>query len=327
MYPMSKEEKQPVAAKKNMKINLMFPGQGAQFTGMGLDFCKEFKDYEMLLTKAASVSGIDLIKILEDESSLNETENAQIAIFTMSYGIASLLSKEGIQADQVLGLSLGEYGALTYAGALEPEDTIRILKRRSSLMQSAAKEKKGFLAAVSFMELDQVEESVRNLPGVYISNYNSPKQTLVGGEESRKEEFEESIRAHGGKKITYLPVSGAFHTPLMEEAATHFHEYLNDFRIMNPRVSVLSNYKGHFYQGEDDFRGILTNHIDHPVKLSDCLNRLYSIDEDVHILLGPGKALGSIIKQNKLKGRVYSINSVEEFNSTVKELKEILNGK
>ncbi|HSL86940.1 MAG TPA: hypothetical protein VK861_08400, partial [Bacteroidales bacterium] len=106
-----------------------------------------------------------------------------------------------------------------------------------------------------------------------------------------------------------------------------FHEYLNDFRIMNPRVSVLSNYKGHFYQGEDDYRSILTNHIDHPVKLSDCLNRLESIDEDVHILLGPGKALGSIIKQNKLKGRVYSINSVEEFNSTVKELKEILNGK
>lgn len=327
MYPMNKEEKQLSAAKKNMRINLMFPGQGAQFTGMGLDFYKQFKEYETLLNEASLIGGIDLIQILENENSLNETENAQIAIFTMSYGIASLLSKEGIQADQVLGLSLGEYGALTYAGALAPEDTLKILKRRSQLMQSAADEKKGFLAAVSFMEPDQVEEAVKNLPGVYISNYNSPKQTLVGGEEDSKEEFEESIRAHGGKKITYLPVSGAFHTPLMEDAATHFHEYLNDFRFMNPRVSVLSNYKGNFYQGEDDYRGILTNHIDHPVKLSDCLSRLESSDEDVHILLGPGKALGSILKQNKLKGRVYSINSVEEFNITVKELKEVHYGK
>lgn len=327
MYPMSKEEKQPSAAKKNMKINLMFPGQGAQFTGMGLDFYKEFKDYEALVHEASSVSGMDLLKILEDEESLNETENAQIAIFTMSYGIASLLSKEGIQADQVLGLSLGEYAALTYAGVLDSKDTFRILKRRSQLMQNAAKEKKGFLAAVSFMELDQVEEAVKNLPGVYISNYNSPKQTLVGGEENRKEEFEERIRAQGGKKITYLTVSGAFHTPLMETAAIHFHEYLNDFRFMNHRVSVLSNYKGDFYQREDDYRGILTNHIDHPVRLSDCLSRLESTDEDVHILIGPGKALGSILKQNKLKGKVYAISSVEEFNITVKELKEKHYGK
>ena len=310
-----------------MKINLMFPGQGAQFTGMGLDFYKEYEEYESLMKEAALVSGLDLMKVLQDENSLNETENAQIAIFTMSYGIASLLKKEGIHADHVLGLSLGEYGALTYAEALELTDTLKILKRRSTLMQSAAKEKKGFLAVVSFMDLEKIEEAVSGLSGVYISNYNTPKQTVVGGEEEQKEEFEERIRALGGKKITYLLVSGAFHTPLMENAAIHFGKYLNDFSISKPQVSVLSNYKGDFYQVEDDYRDILTKHIDHSVRLSECINKLNSADEDVHILLGPGKALGSILKQNKVKGLVYTINSVEDFKNTVKELKEIQNGK
>ncbi|NCC79276.1 MAG: ACP S-malonyltransferase, partial [Clostridia bacterium] len=92
-----------------MKINLMFPGQGAQFTGMGLDFYNEYEQYRALLMEAFSATGLNLLEILEDEERLSETENTQIAIFTMSYGIADLLRKEGIEADHALGLSLGEY--------------------------------------------------------------------------------------------------------------------------------------------------------------------------------------------------------------------------
>ncbi|MFH5836617.1 ACP S-malonyltransferase [Proteiniclasticum sp. C24MP] len=316
-----------MAARENMKINLMFPGQGAQFTGMGLDFYKEYEEYRSLIEEASSVCDVDLLEILQDEERLSETENTQIAIFTMSYGIASLLRKEGVEADHALGLSLGEYGALTYGGALNPLDTLKILRRRSDLMQEAAQETRGFLAAVSFMDLAQVEEAVNKISGVTISNYNAPKQTVVGGEVEKKAEFEEGIRALGGKKITYLPVSGAFHTPLMKKAALRFQEYLKDFTLNDPEISVLSNYKGDFYERGEDYREILTKHIDHPVKLRDCLERLDSREEDVHILLGPGKALGSLVKQNRLKGRVYMINSVEDFKQTVKELKEKNNGK
>ena len=304
-----------------MKINLMFPGQGAQFTGMGLDFYNEFEQYRALLNEASSLSGQNLLEILQDEERLSETVNTQIAIFTMSYGIADLLRKEGIQADRALGLSLGEYGALTYGGALSVSDTIELLRRRSALMQLSAEEKKGFLAAVSFMELTQVEEAVDQVSGVSISNYNAPKQTVVGGEVEKKAEFEESIRALGGKKIKYLPVSGAFHTKLMESAARHFREELKNFSIKDPEISVLSNFKGDFYERGDDYREILAKHIDHPVRLSDCLNRLGSTEEDVHILLGPGKALQSILKQNGLKGRVYAVNTAEDFKNTVSELK------
>ncbi|MBO1265683.1 ACP S-malonyltransferase [Proteiniclasticum sp. SCR006] len=304
-----------------MKINLMFPGQGAQFTGMGLDFYNEYEQYRALLNEASSVSGLNLLEILEDEEKLSETENTQIAIFTMSYGIAGLLRKEGIQADHALGLSLGEYGALTYGGALSVSDTTKLLRRRSDLMQLSAEERKGFLAAVSFMELAQVEEAVHGISGVSISNYNAPKQTVVGGDMEKKAEFEENIRTLGGKKITYLPVSGAFHTKLMESAATRFRDELKEFAINDPEIAVLSNFKGDFYERGDDYREILAKHIDHPVRLSDCLERLGSTEEDVHILLGPGKALQSILKQNGVKGRFYVVNTVEDFKKTVSELK------
>lgn len=310
-----------------MKINMMFPGQGAQYVGMGLDFYKEYESYASLLKEASEVNQEDLLLILEHESHLNNTLHAQIAIFTMSYGIASLLREEGIEADQALGLSLGEYGALTYGGALDFSDTLKMLRKRSDLMQQAAEEKKGFLAAVSFLDAALVEEALEGLSGVHISNYNAPNQTVVGGEEAQKERFEQRIRDAGGKKITYLAVSGAFHTPLMQKAALGFHEALKDFPVTDPKISVLSNYKGDHYRQGDDLREILMKHMDHPVRLSACLGKLHGCEEDIHILLGPGKALSSILKQNRMKGRIYVINTVEDYKATVKELKEFGNGK
>ena len=310
-----------------MKINLHFPGQGAQFKTMGLDFYEKYDTYRDLIDEAGMICGTDLVSVLNDEEKLNETENAQVAIFTMSYGIAQLLKEEGIDADHALGLSLGEYGALTYAGAMDRQDTMRLLKRRSFLMQKASEENRGFLAAVSFMPRDAVREALRGLTGVTISNCNADNQNVVGGRIALKEEFERRIREHGGKKITFLNVSGAFHTPLMESAAVKFKDYLDLFTFSHPKVPVLSNLKGDFYSEEDSIREILMKHIHKPVLLDSCLFKLESSDEDIHILLGPGKALGSILKQNKIKGQVYTINEAEDLIKAVKGIKESQYGK
>ncbi len=310
-----------------MKINLHFPGQGAQFKTMGLDFYEKYKTYRDLIDEAGIICKTDLVSVLNDEEKLNETENAQVAIFTMSYGIAQILREEGYAADNVLGLSLGEYGALTYAGVIDREDTMRLLKRRSYLMQKASMENRGFLAAVSFMPRDAVREALRGLSGVTISNLNAENQNVVGGKIELKEEFEKRIRAHGGKKITFLNVSGAFHTPLMESAAVKFKDDLELFTFNHPKVPVLSNFKGDFYSEEDSIKEILMKHIHKPVMLDSCLFKLESGDEDIHILLGPGKALGSILKQNKIKGRVFTVNDVGDLEETARRIKEIQNGK
>lgn len=294
---------------------------------MGLDFYEKYSTYRDLIDEAGMICGTDLVSVLNDEEKLNETENAQVAIFTMSYGIAQLLKEEGIAADSALGLSLGEYGALTYAGAMDRQDTMRLLKRRSFLMQKASEENRGFLAAVSFMSRDAVREALRGLEGVAISNCNAENQNVVGGKIELKEEFEKRIREHGGKKITFLNVSGAFHTSLMESAAVKFKDYLELFTFSHPEVPVLSNLKGDFYSEEDSIKEILMNHIHKPVMLDSCLSKLESSDEDIHILLGPGKALGSILKQNKIRGQVYAINEEEDLVKAVQGIKESQNGK
>lgn len=310
-----------------MKINLHFPGQGAQFKSMGLDFYEKYSTYRALIHEAGLLCGMDLVSVLNDEEKLSETENAQIAIFTMSYGIAQLLKEEGITGDHALGLSLGEYGALTYAGAMDRQDTLRLLKRRSFLMQKASEENRGFLAAVSFMPRDDVREALSGLTGVSISNCNAFNQNVVGGRFELKGEFERRIRERGGKKITFLNVSGAFHTPLMESAAVKFRDYLELFNFTHPKVPVLSNLKGDFYSEEDSMKETLTQHIHKPVLLDSCLSKLESGDEDIHILLGPGKALGSILKQNKIKGQVFTINEVDDLLKAVEGIKECQNGK
>ncbi len=293
-----------------MKINLHFPGQGAQFKTMGLDFYKKYSTYRELIDEAGVICGMDLVSVLNNEEMLSETENAQVAIFTMSYGIALILREEGIAADNVLGLSLGEYGALTYAGAMDRQDTMRLLKRRSYLMPR-----------------DAVREALKVLDGVSISNCNADNQNVVGGKIEQKEEFEKRIREHGGKKITFLNVSGAFHTSLMESAAVRFRDYLELFTFSHPEVPVLSNLKGDFYSEEDSIKEILMKHIHMPVLLDSCLERLESSEEDIHILLGPGKALGSILKQNKIKGQVYTISEAEDLAKAVQGIKERQNGK
>lgn len=309
-----------------MKTNLFFPGQGSQYAQMGLDFYRNYKTYKNIIDQVSALTGIDLLSVLEDASKLNETENAQIAIFTMSYGITRLLEEEGIPMDSALGMSLGEYGALTLAKVLTYEDTLRLLRKRSELMQKASRETEGFLAAVSFMENESVYEALEGLDNVWISNINADNQTVVGGELQMREEFERRIREKGGKKITYLQVSGAFHTPLMQAAGVAFKAYLDEFNLHQAKIPVLSNFKGDFYETEDDVREILSKHIYSTVLLSRCIEKLETKEEDLNIVLGPGKAMASILKQNKAEGQTIIINSVEDYKNAVEILKERLNG-
>ena len=309
-----------------MKTNLFFPGQGSQYAQMGLDFYRNYKTYKNIIDQVSELEGIDLLSILEDASKLNETENAQIAIFTMSYGITRLLEEEGIPMDSALGMSLGEYAALTLAEVLSYEDTLKLLRKRSELMQKASRETEGFLAAVSFMENDAVKDALDGLEKVWISNMNAANQTVVGGELQMKDEFEKRIKEKGGKKITYLQVSGAFHTPLMKTAGVAFKTYLDEFSLKQAKIPVLSNFKGDFYENEDDVKEILSKHIYSTVLLSCCIEKLDTKEEDMNIVLGPGKAMASILKQNKANGQTIIINSVEDFKTAVEILKERRNG-
>lgn len=305
-----------------MRTRFYFPGQGAQYEQMGLDFIAAYPSYEKLQNEVALLGDLPLLSILTDGAALKETENAQLAIYAMSYGIAELFSEEGIKADEVLGISLGEYGALSYSGVLNKMDALKMLKKRSQFMSMAAKDHEGFLAAVAFLEAEAVEEVVSSMEDVYISNYNAPNQVVVGGSALKKEEFQEKIKARGAKKVTFLSVSGAFHTKFMQKAALHYGEYLKNMKFSTPEIPVYANVKGALYGPDDDFRTLLSQHVDHPVRLSAILQTMEKSEEDLHIVLGPGKAMASILKQNKVPGEVLAVSTVEEFQAAVRRIKE-----
>lgn len=305
-----------------MAIRFYFPGQGAQYENMGMDFYESFDSYKKLQEEVALVADLPLLEILKDPDALSETENAQLAIFSMSFGIAKLFSEEGIFADEVMGISLGEYAALAYSGAVRQLDTVKMLKKRSYFMSLAAKEKEGFLAAVSFLEESLVEEAVSTTENVYVSNYNAPNQLVVGGDAQKKEEILSKLKEKGAKKVTFLSVSGAFHTKYMEKAALYYGEYLKNIKFFSPEIPVYANVKGNLYERGDDFRKLLSDHVDHPVRLSSILSSMEKKEEDLHVVLGPGKAMASILKQNKVPGEVVLVSSVEQFKEAVRRVKE-----
>lgn len=305
-----------------MAIRFYFPGQGAQYEQMGLDFYESFETYKKIQDEVSLIGDLPLLEILKDSEALSETENAQLAIYTMSFGISRVLSEKGIYADEVMGISLGEYAALSYSGAVRQRDVLRMLKMRSRFMSLASKEKKGFLAAVSFLEESLVEEVLSEMSDVFISNYNAANQLVVGGDYDKKELLLRKLKDKGAKKVTFLPVSGAFHTKYMEKAALHYGEFLKNINFFPPEISVYANVKGTLYERGDDFRKLLSDHVDHPVRLSDILSNMEKSEKDLHVVIGPGKAMASILKQNKVPGEVLLISTVKELEAAVQRLKE-----
>lgn len=303
-----------------MSIYVLFPGQGAQVPGMGLDFLENYGVYREAVESASRISGKDLFSVFSDKELLDKTENSQIAIFTMGFGIMSVLREKGIVPDAYMGLSLGEYGALASAGAFTFEDGIRLLAKRSHAMQKACDKQEGFLAAVSFFQSDLIEKALEGKAGMWVSNYNAPSQTVCGGLASKKEEFEAALKEAGAKKITFLNVSGAFHTPLMAEAGKEFRAFLEGTELKTPETKVLSNYKGTFYEEGDDLKDMLEKHIYSPVRLVQSFESLDAGENDLFIQVGPGKALASLAKQNKVKGRIFSVDSIEDMEALLKEL-------
>lgn len=303
-------------------VRFYFPGQGAQYAGMGEDLYEHSPWYRQLVEDITKNTGIDLRRVMMDEDKIHDTTYAQLAIFTMSYGLAKLLQEGGLTPKETLGISLGEYGALTFSGALDLGDTLHLLKERSRLMKEAAMAEEGFMAAVSFLGLEEVEKVLATEPLVSISNYNGHNQLVIGGPMSRKEALMDKMKAQGAKKVTPLQVSGAFHTSMMQKAAEGFFAVMEKVEPKALQIPVYSNVTGKLHGTKEALKKLLVDHIDHPVKLYQSLAAMEKSPSDVHVVLGPGKAMGSLLKQNKVPGEVVYVSSFEELTQALAKVKE-----
>ena len=296
-----------------MKRAFLFPGQGAQTIGMGKDIYDEYEVARKVYDKVNEISGIDVKKICFEgpEEELNKTENTQIAILTTSLAMLEVLKSKGIEAEIATGLSLGEYGALIYAGIISLEDGIKLIKKRGYYMGNLLPKEEYAMAAVIGLESPKIEEVCNKLQeqGKFVvpANYNCSVQTAISGELDAIDEAIELLKMAGAKRVVKLKTSGPFHTIKLEEAKKAYEKELEnvEFNVLplnEQKVKVIKNLDGTYYKPEDNVKEILANHIISPVRFDKAIKLMKKEGIEEYIEVGPGKVLTGFIKKDSALG-------------------------
>ena len=292
-----------------MKRAFLFPGQGAQTVGMGKDLYDEYEEVRNIYDRVKEISGIDVKKICFEgpEEELNKTENTQIAILTNSLAMLEVLKLKGIEAEIATGLSLGEYGALIYAGILSFEDGIKLIKKRGYYMGNLLPKEEYSMAAIIGLESSKIEEVCKGLQeqGKFVvpANYNCSTQTAISGETDAIDEAIELLKQAGCKRAIKLKTSGPFHTIKLEEAKKAYEKELENIKfnilpLEEQKVKVIKNIDGTYYKPEDNIKEILANHIINPVRFDKAIQLMKKEQIEEYIEVGPGKVLTGFIKKD-----------------------------
>lgn len=278
----------------------LFPGQGSQYVGMAKDLYEQHPEARALFEQADAVVGFPLSKICFDgpEEELKQTKNTQPAIFLHSIAIARI--HHGERASMAAGHSLGEYSALVYAGALTFEDGLRLVRLRGELMQQAGVEQPGTMAAVVGLESTVIDEVCRMASDagiVQAANFNSPGQIVISGSVSGVRKAMELAKERGAKLVKELPVSGAFHSPLMESAKSGLREALERTAIRDASIPVYANVSAKPVRAVTEIRRLLYEQLTSPVRWEETIKNMAFDGASMFVEIGPGKVLQGLVKR------------------------------
>ncbi|MBI3601727.1 MAG: ACP S-malonyltransferase [Candidatus Omnitrophica bacterium] len=301
-------------------VALIFPGQGAQKVGMGLEFYQTSPQAKAIFDEADSICANGLTKIIFEgpQEKLTSTSYCQPAILTVS--IAALKSFEArpqfknISVKFTAGLSLGEYSALAASGAISFADTLRLVQKRAAFMEEATKEAQGTMAAViGFDKLKLIE--ICQKTGAQVANFNSHEQMVITGHAAKVEAAIEAIKAAGGQKIIPLSVSGAFHSSLMASAASRFAPVLKDAAIHPTDIKVITNVNARPQQDADAIRQNLAQQITSSVQWVACVEYMIAQGVTEFIEIGPGKVLKGLVRRINPSVVVHNIETPADIDN------------
>ena len=303
------------------KIAFMFPGQGAQYVGMGKEFYENNEKSRQIYEQASAAVGLDIEALcFEENTDINITEYTQIAMLTTEVAMMQAVLDPGVKPDVTGGLSLGEYSALVASGVMDFEDCAKVVRKRGIYMQDEVPAGEGGMAAIIAMDADKILEVLENVDGIVgIANYNCPGQIAISGEKAAVEKACELLKEAGAKRCIPLNVSGPFHSPMLKGAGEKLAKELEHVTIHDIAIPYVTNVTGDFVKDSGEVKDLLAAQVSNSVKWIQCVEAMLEDGVDTFIEIGPGRTLSSFVKKINKEVTIVNVDKYADLDK-VKEL-------
>ena len=304
------------------KIAFVFPGQGSQYVGMGKEFYDNFGIARQVFEEADDTLGFSISGLCfgGPQEALKLTENTQPAILTMSIAILKVVQAEhGLNPRFVAGHSLGEYSALVASGALSFADAVKTVRLRGQFMQEAVPVGEGAMAAVMGMERGEVESLCEEASSGEVlspANFNCPGQIVIAGHAKAVGRAVEKVEQNG-KRAILLPVSAPFHCSLMKPAGERLERALQDVRIEDLKIPVVTNVEAEPNTSKERVKELLVAQVSNPVRWEECMQRMIKEEIEQVLEIGPGRVLSGLMKRidrNVETGNVEDLKTLKKIS-------------
>ena len=308
------------------KTAFIFPGQGAQYTGMARDFYETFPVCRQIFDVASKAGGLDVAELCFTENDrLDITEYTQIAMLTAEIAMLKAVEEKGLKADVTAGLSLGEYGALAVSGVMELQDIFQIVRKRGIFMQEAVPVG-GAMTAVLGLDTEIIENICREISAsggnttdgsdgsgcVSVANYNCPGQTVITGEEKAVALAAEKLAQAGAKRCVPLKVSGPFHSPMLKSAAEKLGMQLATVELQEIKIPYLANVTGDYVTDKAQVKELLQKQVASSVRWQQSVERMIADGTDTFVEIGPGRTLSGFLRKINRDVKVVNVEKVED---------------
>ena len=303
------------------KVAFVFPGQGAQYVGMGKDFYEQIPVSRKVYTIASEVTGLNLPGLcFKENEQIDITEYTQIAMLATEAAMLAALQEKGVKADVAAGLSLGEDGAILTAGAMSLEDVFRVVRQRGILMQKAVPTG-GAMCAVLGMDGEKIAKICEETEGIVsVANYNCPGQIVITGEEGAVAAAAEKLKEAGARRCIPLKVSGPFHSEMLKGAGEKLAGVLVDVELKEFSMPYVTNVTADYVTDISEIKELLGRQVYSSVRWQQSVERMIADGVDTFIEIGPGRTLTGFLKKINKNVTGLHIEKVEELEEVVRLL-------